>query len=259
MKFVKWFFLSILLLLLVVGATGLWLLFGSRTSNPHNYKRIGDIPVPNGYERVIGTDAAYSQFLRDLPLKPKGSKVKLYTGGDAFFQSVNYAVLDIPMLSNAEQCADACMRLRAEYLHKTHQYSLIHFQDVNGHTLRYNGGASRKALDKYLKNLYGVANTYSLNREMPVRPLSEMQPGDVFVYPAHGNMMGHAIMVVDVAVNRHGKKAFLLAEGSTPACEIHMLRNIKNPLRSPWFTLYEDSDYLLLGVSLFSKSDLKHF
>ena len=30
----------------------------------------------------------------------------------------------IPLLSNAEQCADVCMRLRAEYLFQTGQYGL---------------------------------------------------------------------------------------------------------------------------------------
>ena len=48
-------------------------------------------------------------------------------------------MVDLPLLSNAEQCADVCMRLRAEYLYNTGQYGSIRFQDVNGHTLRYQG------------------------------------------------------------------------------------------------------------------------
>jgi len=65
--------------------------------------------------------------LHSLPLNPKASKEKLYTGGNALFQTMNYAVVDLPMLSNAEQCADACMRLKAEYLYQTRQYNKIKF------------------------------------------------------------------------------------------------------------------------------------
>ena len=248
------------LLVVAAGGVGVWVLFGSKTSNPHNYATIGDIPTPWGYDRVSGDDATYSWYLRSLPLKKKGSKVQLYTGGEARFQSLCYAVVDLPLLSNAEQCADVCMRLRAEYLFNTGQYSRIHFKNVNGKTMHYGGGSSRKAFERYLRNLYGVASTFSLSREMKTRRLADMQPGDVFVYPArYGQKYGHAVMVVDVAVNKRGKKVFLLAEGNTPARNIHVLRNFENPIRSPWFTLDEDAENLLLAVFHYKASDLRRF
>ena len=258
MKTIKKILIVILLLVISVLGYGAWILFGSKTSNPNNYKTIGVITTPWGYERIKGNDAAYSEFLRSLPLKGRGADVMLYTGGRSRFQSLNYAVVDIPLLSNAEQCADVCMRLRAEYLFQTDQR--IRFQDVNGKTLAYSGGSSRKDFELYLRNLYGVASTYSLSREMKTRCLSDMQPGDVFVYPArYGQKYGHAVMVVDVAVNESGKKAFLLAEGNTPAREIHVMRNFENPFRSPWFMLDEDADNLILSVFHFKATDLKHF
>lgn len=58
----------------------------SRTSNPWNAKRIGDISAPIGYSRVEAPQGSYAAWLRELPLKKKGTKVKLYTGGDANFQ-----------------------------------------------------------------------------------------------------------------------------------------------------------------------------
>ena len=115
-KIFKRLFFAIVLLTLLAGAAGLWILRGCRISNPHNYQTIGDIPAPWGYQRIDGNDAAYSHYLRSLPLKSRGTKVQLYTGGTARLQSLCYAVVDMPLLSNAEQCADACMRLRAEYL-----------------------------------------------------------------------------------------------------------------------------------------------
>ena len=209
----------IVLLLIVISALGYgaWILFGSKTSNPNNYKTIGNIPTPWGYERIKGDDAAYSEFLRSLPLKGRGSDVMLYTGGCSRFQLLNYAVVDIPLL----------------------------------------------AFERYLRNLYGVASTFSLSREMKTRRLAEMQPGDVFVYAAvdrPGNhKYGHAVMIVDVAENKSGKKTFLLAEGNTPARDIHVMRNFENPFRSPWFFLDDDADVLLLSVFPYKSNELRHF
>ena len=260
MKVIKKIFWALLLITVLVLGYGAWILFGSKTSNPNNYKAIGDIPEPWGYERISGEDVAYTNYLRNLPLKERGSKVQLYTGGDGRFQSLNYAVVDMPLLSNAEQCADVCMRLRAEYLFNTGKYGRIRFQNVNGKTLSYGDGDSRKSFERYLRNLYGVASTFSLSREMKTRRLADMQPGDVFVYPArYGQLYGHAVMVVDVAINSNGKKAFLLAEGNTPAREIHVMRNFENPFRSPWFMLDEEADNLILSVFHFKATDLKHF
>lgn len=263
MKIVKRLFIGVLLLAVLGGCAGLWILYGSKTSNPHNYATVGDIPVPWGYERIAGDDTAYSRFLRSLPLKRNGSKVQLFTGGDSRLQSLNYAVVGLPLLSNEEQCADVCMRLRAEYLFNTGQYGKIHFKNVNGKTMHYGGGSSRKAFERFMRNVYGVASTYSLSREMEQRRLKDMQPGDVFVYAAvdrPGNhKYGHAVMVVDVAQNRHGRKAFLLAEGNTPARDIHVMRNFKNPFRSPWFMLDEDADNLLLAVFHYKACELRHF
>ena len=196
-------------------------------------------------------------------MKGKGSDVMLYTGGKSRFQSLNYAVVDMPLLSNAEQCADVCIRLRAEYLFNSGQYRHIHFRDVNGKTMRYSGDISRKAFNNYLRRVYGMASTYSLSRELRQRPLADMQPGDVFVYAAvdrPGNhQYGHAVMVVDVAINKNGKKAFLLAEGNTPARDIHIMRNFENPFRSPWFFLDDDADMLLLSVFPYKSNELRHF
>ena len=263
MKIVKIILIALFLIAVMVVGYGAWILLGSKTSNPNNYKTIGDIPTPLGYERINGDNAAYSEFLRSLQLKGKGSDVMLYTGGKSRFQSLNYAVIDLPLLSNAEQCADVCIRLRAEYLFNSGQYSSIRFRDVNDNNMRYSGGASRKAFNNYLRRVYGMASTYSLSREMRQRTLADIQPGDVFVYAAvdrPGNhKYGHAVMVVDVAINKNGKKAFLLAEGNTPARDIHVMRNFENPFRSPWFFLDEDAGMLLLSVFPYKSNELRHF
>ena len=263
MKIIKKLFLLLLIIAIIAVGCIAWILYGRITSNPYNYKTIGEIPTPYGYERIFGDNPSYSEYLRSLPLKGRGADVKLYTGGKARFQSLNYAVVNLPIISNAEQCADVCMRLRAEYLFHTGQYDKIHFNDVNGKILRYSGGSSRSALEDYLKRVYDRASTYSLSRELRQRPLKDIQPGDVFVYAAVDRpgkqKYGHAVMVVDVAVNKKGGKAFLLAEGNTPARNIHVMRNFENPIRSPWFILDENANHLLLSVFHYKSNELRHF
>lgn len=255
---------GIIIALLVFAAIGYaWFHHDTKISNPHSYKTIGEIPVPYGYERINGSDSDYSAFLRSLPLKEKGTKVMLFTGDTANYQFLSYAVVDLPILSNAEQCADACMRLRAEYLFRHSRYGEIRFNDVNGKNMKYTGGSSRKEFEKYLRKVYDMANTFSLSREMKQRSLAEIQPGDVFVYAAAdrpGNQYGHAVMVVDVAINRRtGKKKLLLAEGNTPARSIHVMRNLGYNLRSPWFTLDEGSEKIRLSVFRFKSDELRCF
>ena len=245
--------IGVLFLLGVVAAGVVW--WYSRTSNPWNAERVGDISAPVGYTRVEGT---YAEFMRSLPLKKRGSKVQLYTGGEARSQWLSAAVIDMPMLSNSEQCADMTMRLRSEYLFCQGRYSEIKFRDVNGNLLQYRGGGSRKALETFLKRAYGVCSTFSVSRETKPRPISEVQPGDVLVCPARKiEGMGHALIVVDVA--RKGKRvAIMCAEGNTPAREAHIVRNL-NPLNNPWFFFDGDESTLCVSVFHFGKNELRHY
>ena len=242
-----------LFLLGIIVAGGLW--WYSRTSNPWNAKYIGDISTPFGYTRV---DGSYAEWLRELPLKKKGSKVKLYTGGNARYQWLSTGVIDLPMLSNAEQCADMTMRIRSEYLFSQGRYSEIRFRDVNDNILQYHGSSSRMALEKFLRKAYEYCSTFSVSRETEPRKISEVQPGDVLVYPPQrGKRLGHALIVVDVA--RKGKKvAVMCAEGNTPAREAHLVRNL-NPMENPWFFFDGDESTLWVSVFHFGKNDLRHY
>lgn len=80
---------------------------------------------------------------------------------------------------------------------------------------------------------------------------------DVFVYPGNGRFLGYAVIVV--AVNKNGKKAFLLAEGNTPARDIHLIRNLENPFRSPWFNSDGSEKRFLLSITPFKVTDLRHY
>lgn len=255
----------IAVVIVAVCAYGAWLVVGSGTTNSEAYENIAEIKTPNGYTRVPGD--GFAEYLRHLKLKKKGSKVMLYTGGESRSQNLAYAVIDMPLLSNDEQCADVCMRLRAEYLYNNGMTSSIHFNNVGGKTERYTGGKNRRSFERYMRKLYGVASTYSLSRELPVRKLVDMQPGDVFVYAsgdhslekAVGSKYGHAIMVVDVAVNSEGKKVYMLAEGNTPARDIHILKNWLNPFMSPWFSLDENATAIQISPFRYNVNELHYW
>ena len=250
----------ILSALALVGLIGAIVLYKCRfVSNPWNVSTLGEIPTPAGYERVSYEGDAYVAFLRGLPLKPRGAKVQLYTGGDAKYQFLSAGVIDWPVLSNSEQCADMTMRIRAEFLWQSGQYDKIKFRDVNNKWHPYKGGSSRKALEQYLKEMYGCCSTFSVFHETNARAIQEVRPGDVLVYPARpGKSMGHAVLVADVARNASGKILILCVEGNTPACEAHVVRN-HNPFRNPWFVLNEGDGVIRVSVFKFLTDELRYY
>lgn len=82
---------------------------------------VGEIPLPDGFERVpIEDTTSFAYFLRNLPLKPLGTPVYTYDGNVAWTTDYTYAVIDAykPSNEDMQQCADAIIRLRAEWLWK---------------------------------------------------------------------------------------------------------------------------------------------
>ena len=249
--------ITISLFLSLVIICGVWIFSFSNSSNPWNAKTIGDISAPAGFSRVEANAGSYADFLRCQPLKEKGAKIELFTGGNANYQCLGTAVIDNPLLSNYEQCADVTMRLRAEYLWRQGRYSEICFQDVNKKEMRYTGGSSRKNFEKYMRQVYGMCSTYSVFHETKPRSINDVQPGDVLVYPARpGRKYGHAVIVVDVARNKSGKVAIMCAEGNTPTRNQHIVRNF-NPFRNPWFIFDENDETFLIGPFRFNKNELR--
>ena len=227
-------------------------------SNPWNARTLGEIPAPAGYERMTADEDSYTDFLRSLPLKKRGSKVLLFNGKQAKLQFLSAAVVDLPIISNSEQCADVTMRLRAEYLWMKGRYTELRFTGVSGKAFQYDGGETRSSFESWLKTVYANCNTTSVFDETSVRKLDEIQPGDVLVYKSRGKgRYGHAILVADVARNKDGKIAVLCVEGNTPAREAHIVRN-PNPFRNPWHTIKEGKEYQI-SVFHFRENELRHY
>ena len=199
------------------------------------YASIGEIPTPVGFERMKDSGSSFSQWLQNLPLK-KNKTVFLYNGKPKANQLAQFAVLDIPVgTKDLQQCADAVMRLRASYLFDRGQYDSIVFVDNEQQAYRFTAPCSRDHLDSYLQQVFGMCGTASLSKQLKhVSDMAEIKPGDVFI---RGGFPGHAVMVVDVAMDKKGAKRFLLAQSYMPAQDIHLLVNPVDDALSPWYAL----------------------
>lgn len=217
-------------------------------------KNIGAIPTPKGYERVASQSGSFAFWLRNVPLK-KDKAVYLYNGKLKPNQSAQYAVIDIPVGNkDLQQCADAVMRLRAEYLFAEKKYSAIAFMDYNGKWYRWLGGSKRPAFDNYLQTVFGWCGSASLEKQLkPVSNFNEITQGDVFV---QGGFPGHAMMVVDIAINEKGNKVFMLAQGYQPAQDMHVVVNPSDEKMNPWYEVTNISE-VITPEWTFHQSNLK--
>lgn len=215
------------------------------------------IKVPEGFERIKLPDDSFGEYLRNLPLKPHGSKVKYYNGL-VKLRDVHVAVIDMDVgKRDLMQCADSVIRLRAEYLYKKGYYDKIHFNFTNGfradykkwregYRIKVEGNNTYwvkqeefnddyASFRKYLDMVFAYAGTLSLSKEMKRVSLEDLNIGDVFL---EGGSPGHCVIVVDMAENRTtGERIFLLAQGYMPAQEIHILKNPENPEGNPWYSV----------------------
>ncbi len=232
--------------------------------------------TPEGFQRVHAT--GFGQYLRNLPLQPHGSKVHLYNGDVKNKTGVYLAVVKMDIGNkNLQQCADAVMRLRAEYLLQAGTADKIHFHFTNGFNAEYSrwlqgdrisvngnkvqwvkrGTANNdyNSFREYMDVVFSYAGTLSLSRELTHVDMPDMQPGDVLIY---GGSPGHAVTIVDMAENRAGKKLYMLAQSYMPAQEIQVLANPNNPDISPWYEL-NDSATILTPEWTFYPNQLKRF
>lgn len=198
---------------------------------------VSDIAPPAGYSRVSSGENSFHEWLINIPLK-KDNHVYLYDGSLKRNQAAQFAVLDISIgKKDLQQCADAVMRLRAEYLYDQKKYSEIEFRDNDGKTYQWTGGSNRPGFDHYLEKVFGWCGSASLEKQLkPVPEIKDIQPGDVLI---KGGFPGHAMIVMDVAINDKGHKVFMLAQGYMPAQDIHVVKNPSDNDLSPW---YEISD-----------------
>lgn len=225
--------------------------------NPNDALK-NQISPPTNYQRIPTRSNSFGAWLRGLPLLSVNTKVLFYNGVEKPYQDGAYRVINIDIgKRDLQQCADAVMRLKAEYHYSQQDYNAIHFNYTSGHTIHFSDWSKGKKprvkgnkvtfspsssthntsysnFKKYLNNVYCFAGTASLAKELQSKKIADISLGDVFIW---GGFPGHAVLVVDVA--RHsitGKKIFLLAQSYMPAQSIHILKNLNDAELSPWYS-----------------------
>lgn len=230
---------------------------------------VNRIAVPKGYTRTVANKGSFAEWLRHLPLKSSGTPVKLWNGELKGNQTCHEAVVDIDFIGkNLQQCIDAIIRLRSEYLWSVNKKDDIKFSYTccqekipwskwkNGwrtKIVKRNGlyafdwvssgkvDASYASFKKYLFNIMMYAGTTSLSRDMEKVDASNVQIGDVYVQ-GEAPGYGHGVLIVDMAESAAGEKIMLLGQSYNPAENFNVLKS--NSDISPWFRVsFEDNLY----------------
>jgi hypothetical protein len=224
-----------------------------------NNALLNRIKVPEGYKRISVASGSFADWLRNLPLKDGKPSVKLYNGKLKGNQNVHEAIVDIDVgTTDIQQCADAVMRMRAEYLYSIKDYKNLHFNFTSGHSVGFEKWSqgyrtqikgnnvtwiksaekndSYKTFRSYCNTIFNYAGTSSLSKELKkVDDIKNIQIGDVFIV---GGFPGHAVLVVDICEHIKTKeKLFLIQQSYMPAQEIHVLKNFNNAALSPWYSI----------------------
>jgi hypothetical protein len=212
---------------------------------------IRTIPAPPGYVRTGVPDESFADYLRGLKLLPSRT-VYLYNGQRKGNQSAQFAVVDLSVGDrDLQQCADAILRLRAEFhlasqeperiayhftsgdLFRFDQWAKGYRPAISGNRVTFNRVAqpdwSRRSFDRYLQTLFTYAGTISLRSDSVARGREERpQIGDFFL---QSGSPGHAVIILDMVRKERGRQGdspeylYLLGQSYMPAQQFHVLKN----------------------------------
>ncbi len=234
--------------------------------------------TPKGFDKENYKKNSWQYYLQNLELLSGRGKILDYTGKPIRNQSDHIAIIKCDIgKKDLQQCADAIIRLRAEYLFKQRRFNEIAFKFTSGHTYKWTDHArgirpvisgnkvvfkktrkannSYKNFRKYLDIVFMYAGTISLNRDMKkVNRKATFHIGDVIIV---AGSPGHAVLIVDRVKNDKNEYLYLIAEGYTPAQSIHILDSGEAGI-SPWFKI-EKTGSIDVKRYYFSKPNIRCF
>lgn len=201
-------------------------------------------PPPPGSARVA--PGAFGSWLQGLRLEDAAAPVLTHDGRVVRHRG---RVVQLPLVEgDLQQCADAILRLRAEWLRERGEpvsffatsgdpIPWARFQagerpHVEGRRLAWTGGHGPSSWDGYLRRVFEWAGTISL-RAHETRPVDEPRPGDILV---EAGSPGHAVVLLDVATAEDGSTWVLVAESYMPAQDLH----VELGPAEGWWPLTED-------------------
>lgn len=214
--------------------------------------------VPKGYKRIDVEKGSFGEWLRNLKLKPIGYETHYYNG-QIKSRKVAAAVIDMDIDAiDLQQCADAIIRLYAEYLYYNKHYDKISFNFTNGFQCDYlkwangwriavtgnstnwykkydNIDYSYDSFRDYLKLVFMYAGTISLKNQLneigsyvdAYEGWENLKVGDIII---KAGSPGHAVIIVDIVekIDNPQDRMLLLAQSYMPAQEIEILKYYGN-------------------------------
>ena len=235
---------------------------------------------PKGFFWLKEQPVSFGEYLVNFPLHPPDFPVRDYRAVPVDNQNNHIALLKIDVGDkDLQQCADAWMRLYAEYLWSRKRFTEIGFEFTSGQYFGWNeyrkGIRTREVRKKvsfyesgiteesytafrdYLNIIFRYAGTISLDREsVAVTENSDIRTGDFIIRPGSP---GHSVIIVGVAADSGGKRLYLLAESFMPAQDIHILKNPSNPKISPWYELDVNAPKTVTAKYVFRPTSIKRF
>ncbi len=236
--------------------------------------------LPKGFSWVKEEKGSFSEYLTYFPLYPPNFPIRDFNTVPVEKQTYHIAILKIDVGNkDLQQCADAWIRLYAEFLWSQKRYDEIGFHFTSGQFMSWNdyksGIRTKEIRDKvsfyptnrnddsyanfreYLNLVFRYAGTISLDKEgIAVERNADIKPGDYLITPGSP---GHSVIVVGRAQNANGKFLYLLAESFMPAQEIHILRNPENAKLSPWYELDICAEKTVTAKYTFKPTSIKRF
>ncbi len=163
-----------------------------------------------------------------------------------------------------EQCMDILVRFRAEYLWLSGRREAIHFPLPEGSDFRWKDWAQgwRPAFRgahfkmektagtdssyanflKYMNLLFEYSGSQAFYHYYEALDPASVKPGDFVVKKGK---KGHAVLIVDMAVDSVGNRVALIGQGDTPACQFYLLNYKKG---NPWFPIEINQKSLPLPI-----------
>jgi hypothetical protein len=200
------------------------------------------LQTPAGLTRVEVAPGSFAAWLRSLPVRKDREQVLSFRGRQMSSPSAAVVAIDLGR-GDLQQCADSLIRLHAEFLWSKGRASLAEYHFTSGHLSSWPGwvqgervrvsgsrvetfSGSRRSTEHesfraWLQHLFIYAGTMSLALDSePVSVGTGITAGDFFVLPGSP---GHAVIVLDVAVDCDGKRFGLVGQGYTPAQDLHVI------------------------------------
>ncbi len=256
-----------LLLLAVISA---WFFNGENGTRQHTPR--AQIIKAHLVSDTFAVDS-WQYFLQHLPVKDV--PILDYTGKAIGNQSKHVAIINYDVGSaDLQQCADALIRLRSEYLFAQKRYDEIGFHFCSGQFYSWNMYCSglrpkvygntvkwirvsaceknHATLRSYLNIVFDYANTVSLCKEL--HPANSFTVGTVIIIPGSP---GHTCIIIDEATAPDKSKVYKMAEGYMPAQSIYILSNPYDENINPWYHLH--SGVITTASYIFTNYYLKQF